>query len=342
MKIYFSQLTSHLKNNKPSPIYIVSGDEPWQKNEAVTMIRSAIQAMGDYEREKFSFENLNESWQHFYHSLYTHSLFANKRLIELDLQDVTLTKSMSSQLHDFVLDLKNDIVLLVKIGKTDEKITKSDWYRAMEKMALIVTIWPIPQEQLPQWIMQRAKTYGMSCPHDAATALSHLVAGNVAAAASAIEKLYLSVMDSRLRGNDTLNITTERVVATMHDANQFTVFDLVDHLLQGHTEKSLHILSHLKENHIESTIVLWAMTRELRLLHDLGSALAQGTALETLFKKNNIFPRRQPIVRHGLKRFQPSDCYQLLAQALHVDSVQKGGMIGNNWDALQQFCLRLL
>jgi len=334
MKIYFSQLMSHLKSNKLSPIYIVSGDEPWQKNEAVKMVRDTIHKMGHYEREKISFDNLNEGWQQLCNSLYTYSLFTNQRLIELDLQDVTLTKPMSSQLHDYVLNLNHDIILLIKIGKIDEKIAKSDWYKAMDKIATIITIWPISHEHLPQWIQQRAKIYSLSFQPDALTLLCQLVEGNVVAAAQAIEKLYL------LNANQP--ITTQLVIDAMHHATQFSVFDLVDNLLLGNMAKSLQILAHLEDTHIEPTIILWAITREVRLLNDLGIALQKNDSLENLFKKHHLFARRQPIVRHALKRLQPAQCYQLLAHALNVDSVIKGGMAGNIWEALQQFCLRLL
>ena len=126
-----------------------------------------------------------------YSSLYSISLLAEKRLFELDFRESTPNKMVAAILQEYAEKPSPEIVLLIDCGKIDAKITKSAWYKAFEKAGMVVTIWPIPREQLPQWIHQRARKYKLQFNPDAAQLLADYMQGNLIAAAQTIEKCYL-------------------------------------------------------------------------------------------------------------------------------------------------------
>ena len=331
MKLNYSQLEMHLAKQF-APLYLISTDDIILKRDALQLIRKAAKQSGFNERIRIT-PHHEADWEQFYTSLYSTSFFSEKSLLELDLRDTTLSKSANKILQEYIEHPSAQHCLVIDIGKLDEKITKSTWYKAIEKSGIVVIIWPITREQLPQWIQQRVKRYKLQIEPAAAHLLSEYTEGNLAAAAQAIEKIYL------LRPSNMID--THLVNLCLMNENHFTVFDLVDSLLTSNLSRSLHILETLKNDGIEPAIILWSITRELRMLAELAQQLAQGKSYEVLFQKQRIFSKRQPIIRQFLQKYKMHDCLHYLSHLLEIDRIIKGALLENVWDSLQIFCLKM-
>ncbi len=77
---------------------------------------------------------------------------------------------------------------------------------------------------------------------------------------------------------------------------------MVDSILQADARRALKILKTLKQEGAEATLILWALTRELRTLATLAAQQNEGRALQQLFREQRIWPQRQPLVQQGLRR----------------------------------------
>jgi DNA polymerase-3 subunit delta len=331
MKLTYFQLEPHLAK-KMSPIYIVSGDELLLKQEAINLIRKAAKQAGFNERLRLTPE-AGYDWEQLYTLLYSTGLFAEKRLIELDFRDSSPNKTASKILQEYGANPSLDAIVLLDIGKIDDKISRSAWYKALEKIGAVLTIWPIPREQLPQWIMNHAKKYKLQFNRDAAILLAEYIEGNLVAAAQAIEKVYLLQPQK--------SVDVEMVKHILTDESRFTVFDFIETMIARDKPRTLHILDNLKNEGTEPVLILWAITRELRLMADLAQQLKLGETYENLFQKYRIFARRQQAVKHFLSHCSAQDCWRYLSNAVEIDRIIKGAGTGNVWDALQMFCLRL-
>lgn len=332
MKLTYFQLEQHLSKQLGS-VYIISGDEILLKQDAIQLLRKTAKLNGISERIRIMPE-AGYDWDQLYAILNSSSLLAEKRLIELDFRDTNPPKAATKILEAYAERPSPDHLLVIDIGKIDDKISKSAWYKALDKIGMVVTIWPIPREQLPQWILNRAKRYKLTIQLDAANLLADYIEGNLVAAAQAIEKLYLLKPERP--------IDTQLMTTILADETRFTVFDLVESLINGDKNRSFHILNTLKDDGTEPVLILWAITRELRMFADMIQQLKQGQTVETLFQKGRIFAKRQTSIRRYLNRSNIHDIWQLLADAAHVDHVLKGAAPGNSWDTLQLYCLRLL
>lgn len=330
MKLTYAQLESHL-TKQLSPIYILSGDELFLKQEATQWIRKAAKKSGFDERIRITPE-AGYDWDQLYSLLYSNSLLAEKRLIELDYRDITPNKTASKILQDYAANPSPDNILLIDLSKIDDKISKSAWYKALEKVSATVPIWPLPREQLPQWIMNRAQKYKLTLRSDAANLLADYVEGNLVAAAQAIEKIFL------LKPEKMIDAQLIEIILT--DESRFTVFDFIEHLVAGNQSRALHILQHLEAEGEEPILILWAITRELRLLAELTQSMKQGASFDTLFQKHRIFFKRQSAVRQFLTKHTLEDCWKKLCMAAEIDKVLKGATPGNAWEQLQLFCLK--
>lgn len=330
MKLTYPQLETHLAKSIAS-LYIISGEDLLQKQDAIQLVRKAAKKAG-FERIRLSSEVCADEDQ-LYSSLYSVSMLAEKRLFELDFRESTPNKTANTILQAYAEKPLPDTILLIDCGKIDAKIAKSAWYKAFEKNGMVVTIWPIPREQLPQWIHQRARKYKLQFNPDAAQLLADYVQGNLIAAAQTIEKLYLLKLQKP--------IDIEMLQTILTDESHFTIFDFIDHFIAGDKKRSLHVLQNLQEEGIEPVLLLWGITRELRLLADYAKQIQQGLTYDQLFQQQRVFSKRQAPIRQFLTKFKVADCWRLLTHAAELDNVIKGAAPGNVWEGLQLFCLRM-
>lgn len=331
MKLTYFQLEAHLAHQL-APFYILSGDEWMLKEEARGWIRKAGKHNGFSERIRLT-GDASFDWEHFYTLLYSQSLLAEKRLIELNLHETNLPKLAIATLENYAKKPLHENVLLLEMGRLDAKISKSAWFQELEKTAVSIAIWPIPIERLPQWIINRAKKYKLSITREAATLISNYVEGNLAAAAQAIEKIYLL--------NPTC-IDRDVIQNVLIDESRFTIFDFLENLITGNHSKTLHILEKLKTAGVEPIIILWGINKELRLLAELSQAVASGEKLENLLQKHRIFSQRRLAFQQFLRRHSTRECWNYLMHAAHIDLIIKGAERNNVWHTLQLFCLRLV
>lgn len=331
MKLTLAQLEPHLSKNL-APVYLISGEEYLLKQDACQLIRKAAKQAGFSERTRLSSDTFDE--ESLYHALYTTSLLAEKRLLELDFTQAAPLKAPAALLQAYGNKPTDNTLLLIDLAKIDDKIAKSAWYKSLEKAGVVISIWPIPREQMPQWIIQRAKRYKLPFTLEAAQALTDFVEGNLSAAAQMLEKVYL------LQPKQAIDAALIRQVFS--DESRFTVFDFIENAFIGDSARTLHILDHLKTEGTEPALIIWGIARELRLLADLSDQLKQGERQDALFQKYRIFFRRQTAFRRFLSRFNSEYCFQLLKETSQLDRMLKGALPGNIWHSLQLFCLRLV
>lgn len=331
MKLSLTQLEQHL-TKQLSPIYIISGDELLLKHDAMQWIRKAGKK-ANIEKTRYT-PGINFAWDDLYTLLYSTSLLDEKRLLEFDFRDNLPNKTASLILAEYANNPSPYHIVVMDIGKVDDKIAKSAWYVALEKAGVAVACWPVTHEQLPQWILHRAKKYKLQISQEATHLLADYVEGNLVAAAQAIEKMYL------LKPENIIDIHLIQTI--LADESHYTIFDFIENLIAKDMARTLHILNHLEAEGTEPTLILWSITRELRLLIELAQSFKQGESYDILFKKYRIFPRRHASVRHFLTTFSKDECFHHLMHAEELDKIVKGAVPGNIWDSLQLFCLRLM
>lgn len=332
MKLTYFQLEQQLKN-KLAPIYVISSDETHLKNDLLRQIRQATKQADITERKRFSPEN-QQDWDSLYSELQLSSLFSQKTLIEIDLRQAKLTKHATNLLLTYCQNPNPDHTVVIDLNKADSKITKSAWYQAANKVGATIPVWPIPQDQIPRWIRERAKRYQMSIAPQAIQLLADYVEGNLTAAAQTLEKLYL------LKLEQTIDVDTLEKILT--NECRHTVFDYADALLSRQPKRAMNILSALEEDNIEPTLVLWSITRELRTIINILKGYQAGESYETLFQKHHVFARRQPLLKRFLSTTSEKSCSKLLSEAANIDKIIKGIQPGNPWQALRIYSLRLV
>ena len=333
MRVYPEQLGAELERQL-RPVYLVSGDEPLLVQECADRIRAAARHAGCSERQVFDAGERSFDWLELAQGAGSLSLFAERRLLELRIPSGKPGSEGSKALLEYLDDAADGgDVLLIVAGRIDKASTSSKWYRAIDSIGATVTVWPPREGELPRWLAQRAGAMGLTVERDALDLLAERVEGNLLAAVQELEKLRL------LAGDQPIDI--QRVGAAVSDNARFSVFACVDAALAGHGADSLRMLQGLRAEGTQPTVVVWALTRELQLLHGLCLAVEAGQPPGQAVAAARVWKSRQGLVQAALGRHSADGCARLLRLAGHGDGCAKGYAQGSPWEALELLVLAL-
>lgn len=331
MRLRFESLSSHVKQAL-LPIYWVSGDEPFQMDEACKQLRQAAQQQGFSERQVFHVDR-GFDWSQLRQSADSLSLFAERKLIELRLPTGKPGTEGSKALQQYTAQAPDDTLLLIVSGKLEPAAQKSKWFTAVEKAGAVTQVWPIEAARLPQWLVRRLQIRGLQATPEALRLLSERSEGNLLAADQELEKLLL------LYGPGKLDVP--QVQAAVTDSARFDIFDLVDESLAGHSERLCRVLFGLRGEGVEPVLVLWALEREIRGLAQMARRCAEGASPDQAMASQRVWEKRKPLIRKALSRSQANQWERLLIQCGRLDRLLKGQAAGRTWDELLELALSM-
>ncbi len=321
MKITAAQLRKNLQSNPLPAVIWISGDEPLLVLEACDEVRSAARNAGISERTvfevdaKFDGADLIAANQ-------SVSLFGDRECIELRLSS-KLTDKARKALVEYINTANPDNMLLVVSGRIEASQAKAKWFTQVTNAGWWVPLWPIESNQMFAWLKERINRNGLNADDSAVSLLADRTDGNLLAAKQEIEKLVL-IADGDM-------ITSDTIMKSVSDSSRYTVFDLSSAFLSGNLERSLKIANGLHSEGVEAPIVLWLLTRELRLIVELCELQSQGQSVNEAFKRMRIFDKRQNDYLVAIRRAPVSHYQKCLVACAQIDSTIKGQLKGDPW-----------
>lgn len=332
MRLKPDQLATALQRQPLSPIYLISGDEPLQSGECADLIRKAARASGDTERIVFD-AGVNLDWAVFAQEAQSLSLFSSRRIIEVRLGPQAPGQEGAKTLTTYSKHGGTDDVLIITTAKLDQKTQQTNWFKAIDAAGVVVQVWPIGPEALPNWLVRRARSQRIQLDPEAAQAIAERVEGNLLAASQELNQLSLLTEGGC--------IGLDHVLGAVSDSSRYDVFALTDCALSGNLARAIRILKGLRQEGIEPILINWALTRELRALTGFATRVQAGKSLEALLTEARVYDKRKPLLRAALKRCSRDTCYQLLLTAGRIDRIIKGASPGDAWDSLLELILAL-
>ena len=331
MQLSYKQLQAHLHHKPLLPIYLISGDISLLVQETRDAIREAARKQG-FQQCELLFVATGFHWQDLTQSFDNFSLLSEKTLIELLNFKASFDEAGTQVLLRYLNAPPVDKRLLIITNKLTAAQQKTRWYKAIDRSGAIILLWPLSGQVFLNWIKQRLKKMGLTTDNESIQILAELTEGNLLAAHQAIEKLRL------LYGKGP--VTFKSITTVVNDNTRFTVFDLVEAALMGIQSRVVWILSHLYSLDKEvGLLILWAITRELRLLYVLAINYQQRKPLTELLTLRQQSHRI--LLKAALTRLNADFIAQLLQQAKCIDHILKGLKSGNAWQELEILTLRM-
>ncbi len=336
MEISSGQLNAQLRPPNRA-LYWVSGDDPLLMLEAGDAIRSFLRKQGFEQRDLFHVDK-NFDWNNFFQLTSSLSLFAEKRVIELRFASAKPDEEGKKALQHFIDNPSTDIAVMIIGPKLDKATTSTKWFANLMANALLVKVWPLKREELPNWLNTRLKAAGISASRDAVAMLADRVEGNLLAAVQDIERIKLAYADNN---GTAKQLEASDIVDFVNDNSRLTSFDLIDATLLGETSRAQKILQGLRAEGVHPLPILATFTRELDSLLPMLAQKEQGQTSEVIMRNARVWSNRKTAVKSSLARLSKSEAWQLLHHARLIDGAIKGMNLANPWDELSLLSLRL-
>lgn len=331
MQIQLEALVTNLKN-KLAPVYLLHGDELLLIQEARKTIRQAAAVAGFKQRQLLQVDT-GFDWAQFNCLTQNYGLFADKTMIEILNPTGKFDEKGLLALKHYLNTANKDTIVVICTGKLTAAQQKTRWYKAIAKAGITIPIRPIAKKDLPAWIKMRMQQANLSADWQSIQLLANLTEGNLLATFQAILKLQLLFPDQNK------SITQKEVLLAVADSARYNVFDLVNYILQGNAQQVIRILARLRQEGIEATLILWALSREIRHLMQLCLRLQKGESLSQVVQKEWYSQQvllKQVLPQHNLKHLNA--CLQ---HAYQIDQMIKGIKMGEIWDNLLELSLAL-
>jgi len=330
MQLKADQLAASLKRGL-APVYLLGGEEPLLLLECCDQIREAAKAQGFIERELLQVE-AGFDWSALRQAS-APSLFATRKIIDLRLRTGKPGQEGGRVLTEWAKQPDPDMLLLVSCEQWDKGSRNSKWAGALEKAGQRIDIWPVSAQDLPRWLEQRMQMHGMQPEPEVLRILADRLEGNLLAARQEIDRLAL------IKGAGT--VTVDDVMKVVADSSRFDAFVLAEHMLTGNLRDGFRVAAGLKRMDTPLPMLLGALLRELKVVEDYRLAMRGGEHESMVFRRLNIWQKRQLTVRMAAKRLDTLKLFAAFKMLSLIDRQSKGRAAGDPWQSIDSLLLQL-
>jgi DNA polymerase III subunit delta len=327
MQVYPNRFSDNLQKGLQS-FYLVFGDEPQQKLQALEQLRIAARKQGFDERQSLLADG-QFNWHQLLEATQSLSLFSSRIFIELELPEGKPGAEGSKILVDLSTKSHADTIIVIHGGKIGKDVQKTKWFLSLDKQGVYVPCYPLEGNQLQQWISRQLLEAGLNNSNENCKLLIDYCEGNLLAAKQEIEKLALLFPDGQL--------TAQQIEQAVVDQSRFNVFQLVDVLLAGDAQKSIKMLYRLESEGIEPNIVLWALVREWQTLYELRHCQKLNQPIN--WNKHRIWQNRQSLYLSALSRLNDMQLQQMQKKLTIMDHAFKQSQVTRPYVELCHLCM---
>ncbi len=331
MKIYHNQLSNTL-NQGIKPVWLVFGDEAWQKNNSLMQIKQQAKAQGFNELIRFTADDKFD-WQQLIDEYSALSLFANQRIIEVEFVTNKVGDKGAKALLTLSEQLHNDVILLFHGNKLDAPTANRKWFKRLAEQGCYLPLYDIEGRALQQWLQQQIKQLGLQLDQQIIPLLVELFSGNILALEQELQKLAI------LFGQQPISL--EKAEALIINQAKFNPFQLTDALLAGNLKKVIKILDQQQQEGVNTNQLIWFIHKEIKQLLAMKTMQTQGTSQAALFKEYRIWDKRKPLYQQALANIPLSSLRLALARLAETDLLSKTSSEFNPYILLADVCISL-
>jgi DNA polymerase-3 subunit delta len=254
------ELRESLAAGRLQPVYLVVGEEPLQREEALAALREHVLAGAPVDFNHDRLEAAGTSPAALADLLRTLPVMARRRLVELREPDAArgAGKAFGEALAGLIEELGRGSasVLVLIAGKVDRR---SRWVRAVGEGGGVLCDPPRGPRETAAFVRAEAKRQGVALAKGVAERLAERVGPQPLLLRQEIAKLSLLAGDRR-------ELTLEHVVAAAVDVAEEPVWDLTDAIGEGRGADAVALLARMARGGAPPPLVLGSLATHFRRL----------------------------------------------------------------------------
>ncbi len=302
MKLDYLQALKRV--NEARGAWVLHGQEPLLEQNLVDAFRSSWQSR-EVERQRYDISSASD-WKNVFNALNSLSLFSSQLAIEVhgnikpDANGLKLLKSYLQQ--------DSDNLLLVVMPKQDASSLKSSFFQTIDANGVNVSLnYPKDRQQI---LGIEAEKLGIKLANDAWQWLEQHHEHNLLAAKNSLMRVADTFAEVDI-------IQIDHLYACLQDQSRYSTYDLSDALLNGNLAQSIKIFQYLIASGEPLSLILWSISKEMRLLMQLFEQPQNALQI-------GIWKTKVSLYQQALRRLSPQTFLAWPALLLRVDASIKG------------------
>jgi DNA polymerase-3 subunit delta len=328
MQINASQLSARLGDGSLPHVILIFGDEPQQVIEALDSVRAVAQRRGFVERTSLTADSQFD-WDQLLDAAQSMSLFSDKQFIELHLPTGKPGVTGGKVLQQLQSVLHDDLLLVIHGPRIGKDVQNTKWFKTITSSGWFVPCYPLEGKALKQWLQQLLQRAGLTVEPHCVDFIADACEGNMLAAYQEVQKLALLYPSQPI----TLAMCQTAIV----EQSRFNVFQLVDEVLSGDSDKIIKLLHRLEGEGVEPNIIIWSLLKEWQTLVQLKAMLAQGQSIT--WQRFGIWQQRQGLYQRAMQRLDQARLNHIGQQLGVADKAFKSTVQSRPYVTLAHLCL---
>lgn len=222
------------------------------------------------------------------------------------------------------------LVFIAPYEKLDErkKITK-----LLKKQAEVLEANGLNEQQMKEWIRNRAGQYDVHIAEDALDDLISLTDGNLMMLTQELDKLALYSGQGNVISSETVHLLVPRSL-------EQNIFSLVEKVVQRKVAEALRIFYDLLRNNEEPIKILSLLVGQFRLLFQVKELSKMGYGQQQIASAVKVHPYRVKLAAGQGKNFTEAELLQILDSLAEADYQMKMGKMDKKL-ILEMFLMKL-
>ncbi|WP_445114949.1 DNA polymerase III subunit delta [Acinetobacter sp. WZC-1] len=298
--------------------WILHGQEPLLEQNLLDSFRHSWQ-QHDIERQRFDISNVSD-WKSVFNALNSLSLFSQQLAIEVHGNIKPDAASMKLLKH--YLQHNESNLLLMIMPRQDSSSLKSAFFQVVEANGVVVPLLASSVQDRKRILAGEAEKLGIQLQADAWLWLEQHHEHNLLAARNSLMRVHDIFPDET-------DIQVQQLQDCLQDQSRYSTFDLSDALIQGNLAQSVKIFQFLALSGEADSLILWTISKEMRLLMQLYEQPQHALQL-------GIWKTRVSHYQQALRRLTPQRFLTWPQLLLHIDAAIKGMSHENPQHLIQQ------
>lgn len=316
MKLDYLQALKRV--NEARGAWVLHGQEPLLEQNLVDAFRSSWQSR-EVERQRYDISSASD-WKNVFNALNSLSLFSSQLAIEVhgnikpDASGLKLLKNYLQQ--------DSDNLLLVVMPKQDSSSLKSSFFQTIDANGVNVSLVANYPKDRQQILGIEAEKLGIKLANDAWQWLEQHHEHNLLAAKNSLMRVADTFAEVDI-------IQIDHLYACLQDQSRYSTYDLSDALLNGNLAQSIKIFQYLIASGEPMSLILWSISKEMRLLMQLFEQPQNALQI-------GIWKTKVSLYQQVLRRLSPQTFLAWPALLLRIDASIKGLVHENPEHLVQQ------
>ena len=316
MKLDYLQALKRV--NEARGAWVLHGQEPLLEQNLLDAFRQSW-IINHVERERYDIQSVAD-WKNVFNALNSLSLFSQNLAVEVH-GNIKPDANALKLLKHYIQHNEHNLLLII-MPKQDSSSLKSAFFQTIEANGVVVPLTATYAQDRQRILSIEADKIGIKLSQDAWQWLEVHHEHNLLAAKNSLMRLADTFPDVQ-------HLEMQHLLECLQDQSRYTTFDLSDALISGNLSQAIKIYQYLVEAGEPHSLVLWTVSKEMRLLMQLFEQPQNALQL-------GIWKTKVSLYQQALRRLNPKQFLTWPQLLLRIDAAIKGKNIENPEHLMQQ------